>query len=77
MTENLNPKQLDSLTGLRFMAALAVLLFHIPYVLPSASTQPILSDGALGVSFFFVLSGFILSHVYKREAPPKVFGIYL
>jgi peptidoglycan/LPS O-acetylase OafA/YrhL len=44
-----------------------VLLFHVPMKLPSVTTKPIFEDGAFGVSFFFVLSGFILAHVYKRE----------
>lgn len=61
------PKQLPALTSLRFAAALAVLLFHVPYVLPnSVGTMP-MPQGSLGVSFFFVLSGFILRHTQAPQ----------
>lgn len=55
--------QLKSLTGLRFLAALAVFIAHIPETWPEYDfgKAPI---GAAGVSFFFVLSGFILAYVY-------------
>lgn len=55
--------QLKSLTGLRFLAALAVFIAHVPVLWPEYDfgKAPI---GAAGVSFFFVLSGFILAYVY-------------
>ena len=55
--------QLKSLTGLRFLAALAVFIAHISGSWPEYDfgKAPI---GAAGVSFFFVLSGFILAYVY-------------
>ncbi|MGX9964245.1 acyltransferase family protein [Roseomonas sp. F4] len=59
--------QLPALTSLRFLAATAVVLFHVPYVLPlSVGTTP-LHQGTLGVSFFFMLSGFILRHAHAPE----------
>jgi peptidoglycan/LPS O-acetylase OafA/YrhL len=58
------PRNLDALTGLRFFAALAVGLYHIPYVLTQSVGATVLPNGSLGVSFFFILSGFILTHVY-------------
>lgn len=56
--------RLDQLTGLRFVAALLVFLSHVPW--PSAPDwlQTMLAQGFVGVSFFFVLSGFVLSHSY-------------
>jgi peptidoglycan/LPS O-acetylase OafA/YrhL len=57
--------RLPSLTGLRWIAALMVWGFHLRTVDPtsndrvSAVFQPF-THGALGVSFFFVLSGFVL-----------------
>lgn len=59
--------RLPSLTGLRFAAALAVFGLHayafLPLVDPAARwTAKLLFDaGDLGVSFFFVLSGFVLT----------------
>ena len=60
-------RQLDALTSLRFFAAFAVLLYHVPYTLTQSVGWTILPDGSLGVSFFFVLSGFILRHVYQGD----------
>jgi peptidoglycan/LPS O-acetylase OafA/YrhL len=54
------------LTGLRFVAAYCVVIHHIinnTGVLPPSALP--LGNGA--VSFFFVLSGFILTHVYARR----------
>jgi peptidoglycan/LPS O-acetylase OafA/YrhL len=56
---------LAPLTGLRFVAALAVVLYHLP-MKPFAwewATR-LVAYGYLGVSFFFVLSGFILTYTY-------------
>jgi peptidoglycan/LPS O-acetylase OafA/YrhL len=61
---------LDALTSLRFFAALAVALYHVPYVLPHSVGLSLLPNGGLGVSFFFILSGFILKHVYPRPGFP-------
>ncbi len=60
-------EQIRTLTSLRFFAALAVMLFHVPFVLPAATKEMILSKGSLGVGFFFVLSGFILTHAHYDE----------
>ncbi len=49
-------EELLSLTGLRGIAAIWVLLFHY-YKLPG---------GYLGVDVFFVLSGFVLAHNYSQ-----------
>ena len=52
------------LTSLRFFAALAIVVLHMEVL----KMLPMPADArlGLGVSFFFVLSGFILSHVYGR-----------
>ncbi|MBU8537160.1 acyltransferase family protein [Falsiroseomonas tokyonensis] len=60
-------QQLPALTSLRFLAAMAVVLFHVPYVLPASVGLKPLEQGALGVSFFFVLSGFILRHAQAPQ----------
>jgi len=56
-------KKLDALTGLRALAALAVFAQHFLRVMDiKVNAGPI---GGIAVSFFFVLSGFILVYVYK------------
>lgn len=55
-------KSLDALTGLRFIAAFAVFVHHIAGKFGFSHSQWPL--GAQAVSFFFVLSGFILTYVY-------------
>jgi hypothetical protein len=53
------------LTSLRFFAALWVVLYHYwPKLDVRPSPRCWLSKGYLGVELFFVLSGFILCHVY-------------
>lgn len=69
------PSRLHSLTGLRFWAALLVVMYHL-----SAQTGqvPVLSHltafGRTGVTFFFVLSGFVLAWSYlDRPVALRVF----
>ena len=56
-----------SLTGLRFIAALYVFLFHIQIRWPITNIpffKNILDQGATGMSVFFMLSGFLLAYRY-------------
>lgn len=54
------------MTALRFWAALWVVLFHYkPYAGPEAVGWAVLGKGYLAVDFFFMLSGFVLAHVYR------------
>lgn len=59
-------KQMQSLTPLRGIAALVVLVHHaISVAWPEASTTGLgFVRGYLGVDLFFLLSGFVLAHVY-------------
>ncbi|MGG0454268.1 acyltransferase [Priestia megaterium] len=51
---------LNSLTSFRFIAALMVFIFH-------AGLLSQYQLGAAGVSFFFILSGFILTYSYQEK----------
>ena len=59
--------ELPALTGIRFYAAILVYLSHVPLI-PGmgrlAGDNLIFNAGVVGVSFFFVLSGFILTYNY-------------
>lgn len=62
-------KSLDALTGLRFLAAFAVFIHHVSGKFGiSHIAWPL---GAQAVSFFFVLSGFILTYVYHDRLTTK------
>jgi peptidoglycan/LPS O-acetylase OafA/YrhL len=54
-----------ALTSARFFAALWVVLFHLYASWPVLqNVRPIIAVGYSGVTFFFVLSGFVLSYNY-------------
>ncbi len=65
--------RIESLTSLRFFAALMVMLSHFSFLQNSDSAtarfiySDIIGEGYVGVTFFFILSGFILSHSYSRR----------
>ena len=67
--------RLPSLTGLRFWAALLVVLYHLSrQVGEIPGLSPAVWYGRSGVTFFFVLSGFVLAWTYDGVAvPAKVF----
>lgn len=55
--------QIPALTGLRAVAALHVFVFHAAFAYPflkTASTDRLISAGLIGVTVFFILSGFVL-----------------
>ncbi|GHB29293.1 acyltransferase family protein [Streptomyces chryseus] len=67
-----SPGRLPSLTALRFVAAFLVFVFHAHYlgIFSDTSVQKAYnfvtsSAGGVGVSFFFVLSGFVLTWAVK------------
>ena len=68
------------LTGIRFVAAAWVLLYHLQGPLNALGLLaiPVLPDvmrvGRLGVDLFFALSGFILTHTYLTRLGPRLSG---
>lgn len=64
MSESLQKPQLTELTSTRFVAAMAVLLGHFADLLTLPPLVVRFISGGIGVSFFFVLSGFILCYRY-------------
>jgi peptidoglycan/LPS O-acetylase OafA/YrhL len=57
---------LPALTSLRFFAAAYVVAFHFtPVYFPAVAGWGVLALGYSGVTFFFLLSGFILAYNYK------------
>ncbi|MFI1182098.1 acyltransferase family protein [Streptomyces sp. NPDC020799] len=72
--------RLPSLTGLRFVAAVLVFCYHLsreaPFASPGADkwlTDVFGKAGSIGVSFFFILSGFILTWTAKPGEPLRRF----
>lgn len=64
--------ELRALTGIRFGAAFLVFLFHMGAGFAASIGLPhpivqFLENGFLGVSLFFVLSGFILTYTYQDK----------
>jgi peptidoglycan/LPS O-acetylase OafA/YrhL len=57
------PQNLKPLTAMRFFAAMWVVAYHFTPSL-GLGMPALIGKGYLGVELFFVLSGFILSHVY-------------
>lgn len=66
------------LTGIRFVAAAWVLLYHFQGpldrigLLVVPGVDDVLRVGRLGVDLFFALSGFILTHTYLRKLGPHL-----
>lgn len=62
--------EIKALTAFRFLAAFYVFLFHLEIRAPifgDSLFATFISEGAVGMTMFFVSSGFILSHAYQSE----------
>ncbi|MBJ7319811.1 MAG: acyltransferase [Brevundimonas sp.] len=74
MTPVQTPTDLRPITALRFGAAIWVAVYTYWENLAGAGSSGLVDKGYLGVELFFVLSGFILSHVYLQSAGEKRFS---
>jgi peptidoglycan/LPS O-acetylase OafA/YrhL len=75
--ERVKRPALEALTGLRFVAAIWVVLYHgAPKFFsdPTNVAVRFASYGYIGVSLFFVLSGFILAYTYLDPATGRLRG---
>lgn len=65
-------KYFESLNGLRFIAAFLVVMHHSEtirnkYLLPNLQQFSLFQNGRTAVTFFFVLSGFLITFLLLRE----------
>jgi peptidoglycan/LPS O-acetylase OafA/YrhL len=62
------PARLEALTGLRCFAAVNIVLFHFSNPQWFGPLAPIVNAGYASVSFFILLSGFVLAYNYAGKA---------
>ena len=67
------PPRVESLTGLRWWAAFAVFVHHVTNLTPNGVLKSVGWLGVSGVSFFFVLSGFVLTWSWDRQVGTRRF----
>lgn len=67
--------EMRALTAIRFFAALWVVLYHFRDQLAFCidDVTLVFANGPLGVDFFFVLSGFVMAHVYSESVRTGTF----
>ncbi len=62
------PARLNALTGLRCFAAINIVLFHFSNPQWFGFMAPVINAGFASVSFFILLSGFVLDYNYAGKA---------
>jgi peptidoglycan/LPS O-acetylase OafA/YrhL len=67
----LHTRHFGSLDGLRFLCISAVIWHHVPLWLEWQEISIFFSRGHVGVDFFFVLSGFLITTLLLREEAAK------
>lgn len=80
MTTAMVKTELLPLTSLRFISAFWVFIFHVNSRWSLDLPQPIdniISQGPLGMSIFFVLSGFVLGYTYFDKDPTGDYKSFL
>jgi peptidoglycan/LPS O-acetylase OafA/YrhL len=77
--ENKESSRLNILDALRGIAALAVALFHFTNAMPPTLLTSVTQWGWLGVSMFFVISGFIIPYALMKSSYefPTDYGCFL
>ena len=66
------PTRIEQLTGLRFVAAFVVLVSHFHSLASTSGLFFFSMLGNHGVTLFFVLSGFVLTHRYGGERITRI-----
>ena len=71
------PQILPGLTSCRFFAAIWVVLFHLQGRVDFGDgvIAAIIKNGARGVDFFFILSGFVIFHAYGNVSQSRSFDL--
>lgn len=76
LSDVISRDRLPSLTGLRFWAALLVVGYHLTHQVGSLGPlSALVQYGRTGVTFFFVVSGFVLAWTYMDRPTP--FAVFL
>lgn len=65
------------LDGLRGVAAIIVVFFHLAEPLASSHLDNVVNHGYLAVDFFFLLSGFVISYAYDDRWDKLTIGGFL
>ena len=65
------------LDGLRGVAALIVVTFHLTEPLGTGHLDILVNHGYLAVDFFFLLSGFVIGYAYDERWPTMTLGTFL
>ncbi len=74
MTDPIRNETLPRLTSLRYVAALLVVAHHVAILMmPRSGVESVANYGYVGVGFFFVLSGFILTWNRREDMPVRFF----
>jgi peptidoglycan/LPS O-acetylase OafA/YrhL len=67
------PQYFPAIDLLRFAAAAMVVLLHLAYSeepgFEFKASQPVISNGWVGVEIFFVISGFVIAHSASQSSP--------